>query len=148
MIMASAPQPVSAKVLQIRNVARAHCAPQQRQPLPSEGKQAQALVARTTVNQLTSPPETLLTPLGFECMLYIEANPLPEREQTKLASAVKQSATRSHAGSGSPASSTTAASRTNTHRRTLDAPDRPQQENPLRRFQRRDRTMGNHPFVD
>ncbi|CCM80305.1 hypothetical protein AS026_27905 [Rhizobium altiplani] len=51
-------------------------------------------------NQLTSPPETLLTQLGSECVSYIEANPFPAREQTNLASAVKLSALRSHTGSG------------------------------------------------
>ncbi|RDJ01941.1 hypothetical protein B5K06_32680 [Rhizobium grahamii] len=41
----------SAKVRQIRNVARPYCVPQQRQPLFGEGEQAQALGTRATEAQ-------------------------------------------------------------------------------------------------
>ncbi|TDW34295.1 hypothetical protein EV128_104302 [Rhizobium azibense] len=134
MIMASAPQPAFAKALQIRKSlepiaprssgshfpAKANNKPKPWSPWATEAQRR-----RQSAYQ---PPETLLTQLGSECMIYIEANPLPEREQTNLASAVKQSAMRSHAGSDSPSSSTTVASRTNITSSIARCARSPQQE--------------------
>ncbi|EPE93656.1 hypothetical protein RGCCGE502_32676 (plasmid) [Rhizobium grahamii CCGE 502] len=96
-------------------------------------------------NQLTSPPETLLTQLSSECVSYIEAKPFPAREQKNLASAVKLSAMRSHAGSGFTRFIDDGRIENEYHmvERSM-LPLAFNRKIPLRRFQRRDRTMANH----